>query len=99
MTSSRSPRARLLAVPGGPVSDAGLDRHGKRAGVPAEADVLALRRDSSLPLIALVSFCAYFARTFVFPHIPILFWGDQLLHANSVARMRRRDQGPARLRG
>ena len=37
--------------------------------------------------IGLVGFFACYARTFVLPHTPILFWGDQMLYATNGARI------------
>lgn len=48
------------------------------------------RRLGTVPVLAvvgLVSFLACYARTFVLPHTPILFWGDQMLYATNGARM------------
>ncbi len=46
-----------------------------------------LRRAWPLPLIAIVTFLVCYARTFVLPHTPIMFWGDQLLYATNGARI------------
>ena len=42
---------------------------------------------ASMALIASICFLACYGRTFVLPHTPILFWGDQLLYATNGARM------------
>jgi hypothetical protein len=46
-----------------------------------------VRAEWLLSLIGIVSFLACYGRTFVLPHTPIMFWGDQLLYATNGARI------------
>lgn len=88
MTFLPAPRARLLAMP---EKTATMQAPAATEKMPVHAQQLQpfrpMRRAFLLALTALTAFLACYARTFVLPHTPIMFWGDQLLYATNGARV------------